>query len=300
MSVKDHSHENSHFHELNEKLEVHLTPTKNVTHDLPDFLLDGKDSMYCTSLEFYTRIKGISPKEKAALIKFLNLSEDATIDVIAEAQWKKFESFEKSEEIWESVASVKEYIDNMIKFLSGKLMRSPSHGCPLDNESYLILPELMRLTQLGCPTFDSQPWEINYTYDRKEFQQLPYLMFFCPTKMAPLLQEELAKKYTVMRKGFNQKAVLNLHPRNKEKDFSTLTSIKNSEGKWVPDEPEVSEFVENLTSDEVMFFENATQDCQKSCEKDLQENYTCVVVVGTEYSNAIFANIISLIEKLTH
>jgi hypothetical protein len=254
---------------------------------------------YYTYQQFHKRIEHMTSKERQAIIKFMGLSHDATTDEIAQTKWKQFESFSKSEEMWGSVESTKEYIDHMLKFLTGSLMMTSGYGGPLDPESYLILPELIRLTQLGCPTLNSQPGE-ERIYGDKLGRQLPYVEFFCPKRMAISLQQEIAKNYTVLMKCHGQDEVFNIDPRNKEGEFSALQSTKNSEGKWVPDDGSVTDCIQSLGGEEGDYrFSTETQFCENSCLVNFQQNYAYMIVIGKDYSNSMFSNIITSVENLT-
>jgi len=244
--------------------------------------------------EFAEDFLDITSDEKKSLCKFLKESEDLSKEDLLQIQLKRLSSEEESLKVWSQVSTFKDYCKSMVSYLSGYLYIAPGVCGPLDTESYLILTELVTITNLGFPTLNSQPAVTNSS---QNWRQLPFVDLFCPKNLADKFVDSLKNASVVIQK-YGGKPKISIHPKHQTYLNSKKTSLalgqKFQDETWNPDFSTSLSITPLDESDFESFLMGTPDEFQ---EKMFVEN-VFVSIIGTDYSNHIFSQIISVIKNL--
>lgn len=250
---------------------------------------------HSVDLEYWKeQMKACSPDELAALFQQMKLSSDSSVEDALEAVSKIQLDASSSLKNWRDVSTVEEFISATENFLKGILICSPGHCGPLDTESYLILPKLLELTKLGCPTTNSQP-AIQGTTNSVTWRQLPFVNFFCPIKIVDQVKEQLSNRYTITSKVYGTKLTCSLHPSHIVKGDRIATSLHLRGDIWVCGSGGSSIDITHYPDDEIQI---NLDGCQASCQKTILSEYAFMCVFSPVYSNQMFNDIIAAIKAL--
>nr|QBK90701.1 MAG: hypothetical protein LCPAC201_00020 [Pithovirus LCPAC201] len=238
--------------------------------------------------EWKREMKSTRPDELKAILKFLKLSPQLSIEDLIKFMSSNMLDSDATDKVWENVSTPEEYVQTMLMYLKGKLFSTLSHGGPLCSESFLVLPELYELTRLGCPTFNSQPFAV-YEINGEICKAVPYVDFFCPNKFVYQIVEILIKTCHISMVIGDKHTIHMISPS--QNITNTIPLHVNSEG-----EP-VHGTAHGITTNMYNDMTNIMFGCHPSCGEAMFDTYTCMCICSTGLSNKFFADVIAAVKS---
>lgn len=182
--------------------------------------------------------------------------------------------------IWH-ITNYDELIEHAIKFLQGKLNKTPTHNGPIEEEKHHIRNKLIKMCEIGLVTTDSQPFLMT-----KEYRQRPFVQFY--------IEKKKFKKFTdVLLKIDNHLFVYNYTDGRffyVKDDFFKYSEIEfplsedKIKGKYVPS------FTTSIKFDSIM---DDSTDIYGRFDEYLCENYYTIVVFSLDFNNKMFDEIVN-------
>ena len=261
-----------------------------------DVHIGSSGILYCLASrdEWKNQIRDILPTELKAILKFLKLSPQLSIDNFINLMAANLPNEEDTCKIWEKVSTPEEFVQATLMYLSGKLCHTIGHGGPLWSETFIILPELYELTKLGCPTLESQPF-IEFELEKGRCKQVPFVSFLCPNKIVHQVAQILIKTCHISVVAGNKQAIFMISPSQKVTDNFPLRVVTSKNGDVFPDK---MFWIGTLDSPEDSHkMELNILGCKPACEKKMFNTYSYVMVFGTSFSNKLFTDVINAVKS---
>ena len=268
--------------ELNPELsEVQTISTSGSTGIL--YCLHSRD-------EWKKETRKILPAELKAILQFLKLPPQSSIDNLINLMISNLPNEDDTCKVWEKVSTPEEFVQATLMYLSGKLCHTIGHGGPLWGESYIILPKLYKLTELGCPTLESQPFR-EFEVEGGTCFQIARVSFLCPNKIVHRISQILIKTYHTSVTAGNKPTIYMVSPSSKIGNAIPLTFVILKNGKMIGDQ------FWSITTGHHRKMEFNILGCKPACEEKMFNTYSHVTVYGTSTTNKLFTDVIAAVKS---
>ena len=240
--------------------------------------------------EWKKETRKMLPAELKAILQFLKLPPQLSIDNLINLMVSNLPNEDDTCKVWEKVSTPKEFVQATLMYLSGKLCHTIGHGEPLWSESYIILPELYKLTKLGCPTLESQPFK-QFEVESGTCFQLARVSFLCPNKIVHRISEILIKIYHISVVTGNKPTIYMTSPSSNVTDYIPLRLVVMKNKKVMCDQ------FWSITTGYYHKMELNILGCKPACENKMFNTYSHVTVYGTSTTNKLFTDVISAVKS---
>ena len=257
-----------------------------------DVHIGSSGILYCLASrdEWKNQIRDILPTELKAILKFLKLSPQLSIDNFINLMAANLPNEEDTCKIWEKVSTPEEFVQATLMYLSGKLCHTIGHGEPLWGESFIVLSELYELTKLGCPTVGSQPFR-KFEVEGGTCFQIARVSFLCPNKIVHHISQILIKTCHISVTAGNKHTIYMVSPSAKVTDYIPLRLVVLKNEKVMCDQ------IWNITTGHRHIMELQILGCKSACEEKMFNTYSHVTVYGTSISNKLFTDVIAAVKS---